>query len=686
MRKQLLCLLTLLSLSLSICFAQGTVPTFVDQVNGHAYTLVGKSPQGGGSTSIRTVLVPVTLSIAGGAVMNAAPDVPEVLRSPVFSRFAFPHSAGETQYGDALLRATFPQAPGWHTLFAQPSVRPLHIDVPAVDGYLLTSHRSGGQLAVVDADFVQKQIMQQLGKQPGSLIVAITHNVTFYADGDATICCTWGTHGVDAATGNSFVLGSVLHSAPAIVQDRDVQPLTQQLGEFMNDPLHDPMRYGFDVAAPGNTVPAWMRDGSEGGCGGIAIGSAYFLLEPTDTNLKNDIPASPPFALAGHGATYHLENVALLPWYLGSGGVAPHGAFSFPDPAALPTAAVPCRRGPGLINTATPVARSAGASSHQLIGYWTGHGPHGEPFPLSAVSPQWDVIIVAFAAPVPHAPEGTLRFELPRGISDAQFRADMAALKSKGKKIMISLGGGGAFFSLANAAQIPYFVKNVTAIVANYGFDGVDIDFETPSLVIDPGDTDFRHPTTPSVVNLTAGLRQIQRHFGPRFMLSLVPEGPQIPAGYVRYAGQFGSYLPLVYALHDILTFVDVQDYNTPPLEGLDGEIYQSHTVDYHAALTELLLHGFTVSRDSKQFFPPLPASQVAVGFLTDYSQPREVSEAMRYLITGKAPAGTAYQLHRLGGYPALRGAMFWTIDDDARRAYEFSNWIGPQLHSYHTH
>ena len=52
-----------------------------------------------------------------------------------------------------------------------------------------------------------------------------------------------------------------------------------------------------------------------------------------------------------------------------------------------------------------------------------------------------------------------------------------------------------------------------------------------------------------------------------------------------------------------ILSFIDVQDYNTPPLEGLDGEIYQPGTVDYHAAMTELLLHGFNVGGDPKQFF-----------------------------------------------------------------------------------
>lgn len=167
------------------------------------------------------------------------------------------------------------------------------------------------------------------------------------------------------------------------------------------------------------------------------------------------------------------------------------------------------------------------------------------------------------------------------------------------------------------------------------------------------------------------------------FMISLVPEGTQIPSGFPSYGGQFGSYLPIVHALSDILSFMDVQDYNTPPLEGLDGEIYQPGTVDYHAAMTELILHGFEVGRDAKSFFEPLPADKVAVGFLTGDTTPGIVSQAMDYLITGKAPAGVTYKLRKPSGYPSMIGAMFWTIDADRRGNYAFSNVIGPQLHAY---
>jgi chitinase len=656
------------------------VPTFQVTAGQASYTLVGRDPTQGGTTTILTLLVPIALSFdAKKVVMDAAPDVPRILHSPVFSNFAFP-SGGATQYADAMLRATFPKAAGWHTLLGKPETKPLKITVPVGYGYVLTSKKTGGSVAVVDVEFLQKELFKQLPKQEGKLVIAVTHNTTYYAAGDATVCCSWGTHGVDSATGNSFVLSSYLHAAPGVVEDSDVQPVTQQLAEFINDPLHDPLVHGRGVAIPGNAFPAWMRP--QGGCGGTGVASTYFLLEPTNTNLKNNIPASKGFVAHTGGAVYHLQNVALLPWYTGLGAT-----YSFPDAQALTESAKPCpARGrsqyPPAKPTVAAIPMSNSPNGHQLIGYWAGYGAAGSTFPLREISPQWDVIIVAFSTPDKNAPEGTMQFHTPAGLDPEQFKADIAYLKSQGKKVMISLGGGGQHFTLADPKRVPNYVSSVTRIVTEYGFDGIDIDFESPSLSIEPGDMDFEHPTTPSIVNLISALRQLRDHFGSRFMISLVPEGTQIPAGYPSYGGQFGSYLAITYAIRDILSFIDVQDYNTPPLQGLDGEIYQAGSVDYHAAMTELLLHGFNVGGDPKYFFPPMPAEKVAVGFLTGDTTPTIVSEALDYIITGKAPAGTSYKLLKPRGYSGMIGAMFWTIDADRRGNYNFSNVVGPQLHS----
>jgi len=701
MRIKAICFLFFSIQPLAFVHAQGTVPTFQHAVGGHSYTLAGSDPALGGTTNIPTVVVSIRLSFdhpnttGGPSILDAGPDIPRLLRSPVFSRVAFP-SGGNTQYADALLRTTFPSADGWHTLLSESEVKPINVPVPPGNGYILTSKKTGGSLAVIDVEFLQKELFKRLPKQEGKLIIAVTYNTTYYTEGDATLCCSWGTHGVDSATGNSFVLASYLDGAPTIVEDGDVQPLTQQLAEFINDPLHDPLLYGHGVKVPGNSFPQWMRPasmrpGDQGRCGGTGVASAYFLLEPTNTNPKNNLPSSKAFVAHSNEAVYHLQNVALLPWYTGTEkGLG--STYSFPDAQALPEPSQRCpvrgRPGSGAGVPAPPRLTAAAVPSgppngHQLIGYRAGYGAAGSTFPLREVSPQWDVIIVAFATPDKNAPEGTMQFHTPAGLDTAQFKADIAYLKSQGKKVMISLGGGGQHFTLADTNRVPNYVSSVTSIVTEYGFDGIDIDFESPSLSIDPGDTDFKRPTTPSVVNLISALHQLRDHFGPKFMISLVPEGTQIPAGYPTYGGQFGSYLAISYDIRDILSFIDVQDYNTPPLEGLDGEIYQAGSVDYHAAMTELLLHGFNVGGDAKQFFPPMPANKVAVGFLTGDTTPTIVSQAMDYIITGKIPAGATYKLRQLTGYPGMIGAMFWTIDDDRRGNYKFSNVVGPQLHHY---
>ena len=225
-------------------------------------TLPGRDPAQGGTTVIPTVLVPVRLQFESAGkplTLDAAGDVPPVLRSPVFSKAVFGTTL--TQYMDAMLRATVSgSSGGWHTLLGQPEVHPVTVKIPAGYGYVLTSKRTQTRLAMVDVEFVQRAIFQQIPRQDGKLVLLLTRNTAYYTYGDATVCCSWGTHGVDAATGNSFVLGSYLGATPPLVDERDVQPLTEQLAEWVNDPLHDPLfhlAFRKPLPAAENVVPAW---------------------------------------------------------------------------------------------------------------------------------------------------------------------------------------------------------------------------------------------------------------------------------------------------------------------------------------------------------------------------------------------------------------------------------------------
>ncbi|MGC1785056.1 MAG: glycosyl hydrolase family 18 protein [Acidobacteriaceae bacterium] len=329
--------------------------------------------------------------------------------------------------------------------------------------------------------------------------------------------------------------------------------------------------------------------------------------------------------------------------------------------------------------TASPLAQTHPPNGHQLIGYWDGHSS-AKMLPLRDVSPQWDVVIVAFAPPAKGS-TSRLFFVPPIGQTPEQFKSDIAYLQSKGKKVLISLGGGGEVVVLNSPEDFRNFVSSVSAIVQEYGFDGVDLDLETPSLILQPGDTDFRHPTTPSIVNLIAAMQQLHRRFGPKFMIAEVPEGPQVPAGMETYGGQFGSFLPVIYGTRDILSFVDVQNYNTPPLAGLDGNYYMPETSDYYVAMAEMMVRGFPVARNPAEFFPPLTPEKVAIGFMAGPPELPTIENALRYVIQGKPYAGGEYKLQKTAGYPAFNGAMFWNIESDWWDNYQMSNTIGPLLH-----
>lgn len=688
-----------------------SLPTFTSTATvagtKYTYTLLGGDPAKGGTTTIPTVLVAIALTIdapmdAAGrkAVLDAGPIAQQVIRSPIFADYPF--ASGTTQYGDALMRADFySQGGNWHTRLGQPKVVPLKIEVPIGRGYVLTSKKTGRMLAVVDLRYMQQAIFDQLPKDAvpsGALLVAVARDTTYYVNSDATQCCHWGAYGVDTSADarQPFVLGTYLDPNVADV-DADVQPITQQLARFFRDPLHDPLyRAPRGAPSPGNAFPAWMKvpaktdteqprqNSASGGSGIASLGN-----DPTDVNWKNTVQASKPFVATLSGVSYHLQNVALLQWYNQSAApTSLQHAYSFPDVAALSEPARPApagRRGGGAFGAATPaaadtvkpVALTGGPNGHKLIGYWSGYGP------IRDVSPQWDVILVAFATPDHAAGEGQMQYRVNGSMTPEAFKADIKLKQSQGKKVMISLGGGGQVFALETDADKQRFVTSVEAICTEFGFDGIDIDFETPSLEVQPGDTDPKHPTTRSTINLIAAMRTIHDHFGPQFMVSLVPEGSQTPAGYPGYGGQFGSYLPLLEGIRDILSFVDTQDYNCPPIQGLDGEYYMPGSVDYHAAATELFLRGFDVGRNPKHHFDALPPEKVIIGYLNSDTTPQIVAESMRMLVTGQSNLPTKYKLLQPGGYPTFSGAMFWTIDADRREEYRYSNVVGPLLHGF---
>src|SRR4029078_2991590 len=73
------------------------------------------------------------------------------------------------------------------------------------------------------------------------------------------------------------------------------------------------------------------------------------------------------------------------------------------------------------------------------------------------------------------------------------------------------------------------------------------------------------------------------------------------------------SYLPVINAMRDALTVLHVQDYNSGPVMGLDGQFHNIGNADFHIAMTDMVKAGFTVANTGIRF-PGLREDQIGFG------------------------------------------------------------------------
>ncbi|MEU7006738.1 glycosyl hydrolase family 18 protein [Streptomyces sp. NPDC046332] len=330
-----------------------------------------------------------------------------------------------------------------------------------------------------------------------------------------------------------------------------------------------------------------------------------------------------------------------------------------------------------------------GLPAHALVGYLHAGFANGSGYTrMSDVPDSWDVINLAFGEPT-SVTSGDIRFSLcpatecPNVESVADFKAAIKAKQAAGKKVLISIGGQNGQVQLSTTAARDTFVSSVSKIIDEYGLDGLDIDFEGHSLSLQTGDTDFRNPTSPVIVNLISAVKSLKAKYGSGFVLTMAPETFFVQLGYQFYgSGQWGgqdpragAYLPVIHALRDDLTLLHVQDYNSGPIMGLDNQYHSMGGADFHIAMTDMLLTGFPVAGNTDRVFPALRPEQVAIGLPASthagngHTTPSEVNKALDCL-TKKTNCGT-YQTH--GTWPALRGLMTWSINWDRFNAWEFS-------------
>jgi hypothetical protein len=316
----------------------------------NGFIMVGRSPDKGGTASIHTQLLPITVVFEGSTdPFNGGPVTLEmdsqtmdaVAYGPDFQKTDY--GTGYTQFADAIQRAEFypVERSNWHTLIRTPQLlTPVTIYVPgSVAGapiYQLGILPNGTFFAWLDYDFFASQletILELERTNPQDLVIPLVRNIGLYQNGDLSQCCIAGYHsayevnagraiGIQTFAYASWLDSGVGQAVTGMTSFSDILPLSHEISEWMNDPFGD------------NLVnPAWEFPGSTNCQGNLEVGDPVEGLA--------DSSVSTPIYMNGY--TYHPQNMALFQWFAQVWpSNAIDGAYSYPDESALMLPSASC--------------------------------------------------------------------------------------------------------------------------------------------------------------------------------------------------------------------------------------------------------------------------------------------------------------------------------------------------------
>ncbi|MFE7647942.1 chitinase [Streptomyces phaeoluteigriseus] len=288
---------------------------------------------------------------------------------------------------------------------------------------------------------------------------------------------------------------------------------------------------------------------------------------------------------------------------------------------------------------------------HAVTGYWQNFNNGATVQRISDVPAQYDIIAVAFAdaTTTPGAVGFTLDSAGLNGYTVDQFKADIKAKQTAGKKVIISVGGERGTVTVNDATSAANFADSLHTLMQTYGFDGVDIDLENGL----------------NATYMTQALRSLSAKAGPSLILTMAPQT-------IDMQSTSNSYFRTALNVKDILTVVNMQYYNSGSMLGCDGKVYSQGTVDFLTALACIQLEGGLAP---SQVGLGLPASTRGAG--SGYVSPTIVNNALDCLTRGTNCG--SFKPSRT--YPDLRGAMTWSTNWDATAGNAWSNAVGPHVH-----
>lgn len=340
--------------------------------------------------------------------------------------------------------------------------------------------------------------------------------------------------------------------------------------------------------------------------------------------------------------------------------IAPRRRRLFGAAATLATSAALVA---GALLATTPAAAAPGDSpapaavapgdAQWLTGYWHNFDNGSVTMTVKEIPKAYNLVAIAFAENLPGVPGGVMfnvaSAEL-KGYTNAQFKADVAAVRAEGRKVVLSVGGEKGNVIVSNATQAKNFADTVYATMQEFGFDGVDIDLE--------------HGINAEF--MTSALRQLSAKVGPSLVLTMAPQT-------IDYQATSMGYYQLTLNVKDILTVTNTQYYNSGAMLGADGKVYSQGSVDFLTALSVVKLE---MGLRPDQVGIGVPAVPKAAG--GGYQPIANVVKAVDCLEKG-TNCGTFKPAKQYG---KIGGVMTWSVNWDKTNNYELANVVGARLGS----
>jgi hypothetical protein len=325
------------------------------------YAMVGQSPfaqtddhdSESRTTWIGAPIIPVIVDLrnADGSprfvngvrlILNPAPVVGPLLRSPLFSKTSFDSSPEPTQFNDAVQRAEFHKEAhfDWHTLL-RPRVVTTRTMVLLSGTYKFALNTDGSLAYVlVDDQVFGNALFPPTPTDTSTPIGAAENsgdfqtqdignfyflNTFLYSHTDGS-CCILGYHSYDVEPGTKqngwrekhYVMTYASWISPGLFSGgfQDITALSHELAETFNDPFVN------------NATPIWLSP----------IGLCQNNLEVGDV-IEGLPDATYPISL--NGLVYHPQNEAMLQWFAAqTPSSAIHGTYSYPDTSVLTSPSV----------------------------------------------------------------------------------------------------------------------------------------------------------------------------------------------------------------------------------------------------------------------------------------------------------------------------------------------------------